>query len=488
LKITRGGRLSGDLTEDVAKLTSSSEHDLYIADDVIEINLAYVAILSKSGLISMEEERLLSGALEGLLGKIKSVPPDMEDVHMVIEEEVTRKVGHEVGGKLHTGKSRNDQVATALRMRLREFLIEISEELTDLQEALLEKASSNAKVVMPGFTHLQHAQPVTVAHYLLAHHDAFARDLERISSCYSRVNRSPMGSAALAGTGFKIDRKLLASFLGFDGLVENTMDAVASRDFALEAVSSLSILMLNASRLAEEVVIWSSYEYGYIDLPDDHSSTSSIMPQKKNPVTSEILRAKSGDVFGALTSMAIIMKGLPLAYNLDMQEVTPHMWRACEGTSLSMRVLADLVRKMKFNEKRLGEAVRKDFSVATELADLLVREGGLPFRKAHNAVGAIVRKLSGSSTSLTEEKPEALSKMILEESGVKVKASSIKRAVEPVSNVNIRSTIGGPSTNEGERMITERKISLKQSRRDIQKKVAALGASRKSMRQALKAP
>jgi argininosuccinate lyase len=488
LKITRGGRLSGDLTEDAAKFTSSSEHDHYIADNVIEINLAYVAGLSKSGLIGREEERLLSGALEELVGKIKSVPPEMEDVHMVIEEEVTRRVGPEVGGKLHTGKSRNDQVATALRIRLREFLIEITEELIDLQEALLVKASSNAEVVMPGFTHLQHAQPVTAAHYLLAHHDAFARDLERISCCYSRVNRSPMGSAALAGTGFKIDRRLLAKFLGFDGLVENTMDAVASRDFALEAVSSLAILMLNASRLAEEVVIWSSYEYGYIDLPDDHSSTSSIMPQKKNPVTSEILRAKSGDVFGALASMAMIMKGLPLAYNLDMQEVTPHLWRACEITSLSLRVLADLIQKMRFDEKRLGEAVSKDFSVATELADLLVREGRLPFRKAHHVVGAMVRELSFSSTSLTEEKPEVLSKMIIKEAGVKVKAGSIKRAVEPASNVNLRSTIGGPSKGEVERMIAERNISLGEIRITLQKRAAALDASKKSLRQALKAP
>jgi len=323
LKITRGGRLTGDLTEDVARLTSSAEHDPYIADAVVEINLAHVLALVKGGYLSGEEGRWLASALGELHGKALTVPPDMEDIHMVIEEEVTKKVGPDLGGKLHTGKSRNDQVATAVRMRLRDFLIEILSEVNSLQAALFRKASGAAEVVMPGFTHLQHAQPVTAGHYLLAYFDMFGRDFQRIRECFARVNLSPMGAAALAGTGFRVNRDLTASYLGFDGLVENTIDAVSSRDFAIEAVSALSIMMAQVSRISEEIVIWSSQEFGYLDLPDDHSSTSSIMPQKKNPVTAEVLRAKSADVFGELTAMVCIMKGLPLAYNLDMQEVTP---------------------------------------------------------------------------------------------------------------------------------------------------------------------
>jgi argininosuccinate lyase len=441
-------------------LTSSSKHDLYIADVVIEINLAHILALVKGGYLTNEEGRWLSSALNELLGKVLEVPPNMEDVHMVIEDDVTKKVGPDLGGKLHTGKSRNDQVATAIRMRLRDFLIEILGEVNSLEAALFRRASQSVEMIMPGFTHLQHAQPVTVAHHLLAYFDMFSRDYDRMKECYGRVNMSPMGSAALAGTGFRIDRKLIASYLGFDGIVENTIDAVASRDFALEMVSALSILMVHVSRFSEEIVLWSSQEFGYIELPDDHSSTSSIMPQKKNPVTAEVLRAKSADVFSELAGMVGIMKGLPLAYNLDMQELTPHLWHACEITSLSLRVLTDLVDKMKFNEARLSSIVRRDSSVATELADTLVRECALPFRKAHNIVGSIVKELAVSGSSLAEEDPEKLTEMISTLSGKKPPIDAIRTAVDPVSNINIRSTIGGPSFAEVKRMLTDRSRSL----------------------------
>lgn len=481
MKITRGGRLSGDLTEDVARLTSSSEHDPYIADAVIEINLAHVLALMKGGYLSKEEGRWLSSALNDLLGRVVEVPPDMEDIHMVIEEEVTKKVGPDLGGKLHTGKSRNDQVATALRMRLRDFLIEIMSEVNSLQAALLRKASQSVESIMPGFTHLQHAQPVTVAHHLLAYSDMFGRDNGRLKECYGRVNVSPMGSAALAGTGFRIDRKLIASYLGFDGLIENTMDAVSSRDFALEAVSDLSILMVHVSRFSEEVVLWSSQEFGYIELPDDHSSTSSIMPQKKNPVTAEVLRAKSADVFGELVAMVGIMKGLPLSYNLDIQELTAHLWRACEIVSLSVRVLTDLVDKLKFNEARMGEIVRRDSSVATELADTLVREGSLTFRKAHQVVGSMVKELAASGTSLTQEDPERLSGMISTLSGKEIPLPSIKAAVDPAGNVNVRSTAGGPSFTEVRRMLVDRSRSLSGQEATLGGMKILLGKCRETM-------
>jgi len=487
LKITRGGRLTGDLTEDVARLTSSAEHDPYIADAVVEINLAHVLALVKGGYLSGEEGRWLASALGELHGKALTVPPDMEDIHMVIEEEVTKKVGPDLGGKLHTGKSRNDQVATAVRMRLRDFLIEILSEVNSLQAALFRKASGAAEVVMPGFTHLQHAQPVTAGHYLLAYFDMFGRDFQRIRECFARVNLSPMGAAALAGTGFRVNRDLTASYLGFDGLVENTIDAVSSRDFAIEAVSALSIMMAQVSRISEEIVIWSSQEFGYLDLPDDHSSTSSIMPQKKNPVTAEVLRAKSADVFGELTAMVCIMKGLPLAYNLDMQEVTAHLWRACEMSSLSLRVLADLVDKLKFNEARLSDAVRRDSSVATELADTLVREGGMTFRKAHQVVGSLVKDLSAAGSSLTEEDPAKLAEMISAASGKSLPADSLRAAVDPARNVNVRATTGGPSSSEVKRVLAERSRALSSQEAALSGIKIILAKSAESMQSELSA-
>jgi argininosuccinate lyase len=485
LKITRGGRLTGDLTDDVARLTSSSEHDHYIADDVIEINMAHSLMLVKAGCLTPAEGRAIVAALKPLIGKIKSVPPDMEDVHMVIEEEVTKAVGAEIGGKMHTGKSRNDQVATALRMRLRSYLIAICRAVSELQAALNEKAAESAGTVMPGFTHLQHAQPVSAALHMLAYSDMLGRSLGRLMDCYRRVNLSPMGAAALAGTGFPIDRALVARYLGFDGLLENTMDAVASRDFALEAVSALSIMMVDMSRLAEELVIWSTLEFGYVDMPDDHSSTSSIMPQKKNPVTSEIMRAKVGDVFGELAAMTVIMKSLPLAYNLDMQEVNPHIWRACEASLLSLRVMADLVRKMRLRDSRLKDVVTRDFSVATELADVLVREGGLPFRKAHQAVGAIVKDLSESSKSLSEEPASRVAGMVFEKAGVRISEASVASAIDPVKNADVRATTGGPARKEIKRMLDARGASAKKTAAALAALSEPIDRGRRSMDEAL---
>ncbi len=485
MKITRGGRLSGDLTEDVARLTSSAEHDRYIADDVVEINIAHTLMLVKVGCLAPAEGRAIVAALKPLIGKIESIPADMEDVHMVIEEEVTKVVGAEIGGRMHTGKSRNDQVATALRMRLRHYLIAICKSIADLQAALNDKADGSAEMVMPGFTHLQHAQPVSAALHLLAYGDMLGRSLGRLMDCYRRVNLSPMGAAALAGTGFPIDRRLVAEYLGFDGLLENTMDAVASRDFALEAASALSIMMVDMSRLAEELVIWSSLEFGYVDLPDDHSSTSSIMPQKKNPVTSEVMRAKAGDVFGDLAAMTMIMKSLPLAYNLDMQEVNPHIWRACEASLLSLRVMADLVRKMQLRERRLKDLVTMDSSVATELADVLVREGGLPFRRAHQVVGAIVRDLSGSSKSLSEVPASMVAGMVFDKAGIRISEGSIACAIDPVKNANVRATTGGPAIAEIRRMLSERRALARRTESAIAALSEPIERGRRMMEAAL---
>ncbi|MEM4657260.1 MAG: argininosuccinate lyase, partial [Candidatus Methanosuratincola sp.] len=266
---------------------------------------------------------------------------------------------------------------------------------------------------------------------------------------------------------FNIDRSKVAGYLGFDGLLENTMDAVASRDFALEVASSLAILMVDLSRFAEEMIVWSSSEFGYIEIPDDHASTSSIMPQKKNPVTLEIVRAKCGSVLGNLVSLMAIMKALPLTYNLDMQELTPHLWDACESTALSLNVLADFVGKVKFNETRIKASLDRGSSVATELADVLVREGGMPFRRAHHVVGSLVKALSAEGISLSEVDPERLRAMIAAESGIELAKGSVERAVSPVMNVDVRNVRGGPSYAETQRMMGERTRSLEEEERAL---------------------
>lgn len=451
MKIVRGGRLEGDLSREISEFISSYKHDKYIIDEVLEINLAHLLCLVDAGIVNREEGKAIAKTIMEM--RIEEVPPEMEDVHMVVENKIIEELG-EIGAKIHTGKSRNDQVATAIRMRLRKFIIEICKNIINLQEVLIEKAKAYKDSLMPGFTHLQHAQPTSIAHYLIAYFDMFNRSFERLVSSYKRVNMSPMGSAALTGTGYDIDRVKLANYLGFDGLVENTLDAVSTRDFALEVVSNLAIMMIDVSRLAEEVIIWATNEFNYIELPDEHSSTSSIMPQKKNPVTAEILRAKCGEVLGELTSMFAIMKALPLSYNLDMQELTPHLWRVCEIANESIRVLVDLMDKMKFNEERMINAIMNSSSVATELADMLVRHCGVPFRISHRVVGEIVREMYPQPLSKAD--PERVAEMIHEKLGKKPDLELIKKALDPRYNVSVRKVIGGPSPPEVERMISAR--------------------------------
>lgn len=451
MKIVRGGRLGGDLSKEVSEFISSFKHDNYIINEVLEINLAHLLCLVDAGIVSKEEGRAIAKTITEM--RIEEIPPEMEDVHMLIESKIMEKLG-EIGGKINTGKSRNDQVATAIRMRLRKFIIEVCKNIIYLQEVFIKKAKLYRSSLMPGFTHLQHAQPTSIAHYLIAYFDMFNRSFERLISSYKRVNISPMGSAALAGTGYNIDRMKLANYLGFDGLVENTLDAVSTRDFALEVVSNLAIIMVDISRLAEEIIIWATNEFNYIELPDEHSSTSSIMPQKKNPVTAEILRAKCGEMLGELTSMLAIMKALPLSYNLDMQELTPHLWRACEITNKSLYILSDLIDKIKFNENRIIDAIINSSSVATELADTLVKHYGVPFRTSHKVVGEIVKEIYPQS--LSKINPEKISEMIYEKIGKKPEVELIEKAINPYHNINVRNVIGGPSPSEVERMINSR--------------------------------
>lgn len=444
----------GESRQDVLDYLSSREADERIFQADLLVDRAHLAMLREQGLVSEEVCTKIFAALDDL---IKEGPQSLgagEDVHEAIEAYVLARVGPE-GGRMHTGRSRNDEVATCIRLALRTQMLDLLQELLGLQGTLVRLAEVHTETVIPGFTHTQHAQPTTLAHHLLAHADAFARDLSRAEDAYRRVNLSPLGAAAFASTGFKIDRQRTAELLGFDGLVENSMDAVSSRDFILEVLASLSIMMINASRLAEEMVLWSTSEFAYLELDNLYASTSSIMPQKKNPDTAELARGKTGSVLGSLMAALSICKGLPMSYNRDLQEVTPHLWRGLDWARSTLRILDGCVSSLRFNLPRLEASSGAGFSTATEIADSLVRITGMPFRTAHSIVGRIAA--SGTRPSLAD-----LDGISLELAGFRASErgfseADLARALDTKSNVALRANTGGPAPEETERMVRERR-------------------------------
>ena len=358
-----------------------------------------MAALVRSGEVNRE-----AGAkcLKFLLGASPIIAPEAqaEDFHQQLEQDAVDALGVKVAGYLNYGKSRNDQVATAIRMELRERTIDLMGAIAGLQQSLLAVAEEHGTVLIPGYTHLQRAQPVTLSHHLVAHFDSFQRDEMRLLQLYQRVNLSPMGAAAMAGTSVMIDRQALAESLGFAGIVRNAMDAVSSRDVAVEALACATMAMLNASRLAEELILWSSAEFGFVDLPEAYSASSSIMPQKKNPVFAEMTRAKAGTVLGDLVAACAILKALPYSYNLDLQEVTPQLWRAMDDSIASLTVMAGAISSTKFMTGLLESKVSNDGSTAVGLANYLVKVHALSFRQAHSVVGELARRSAASGKSL----------------------------------------------------------------------------------------
>ena len=341
---------------------------------------------------------------------------------------------------------------------MREDLLKQMAALLKVREVLIALAEKHTETVMPGFTHMQHAQPTTLAHHLLAYEQAFSRDFDRLRDAYARVNQSPLGAAAFASTGYPINRELTARLLGFDGLVTNTMDAVATRDFALETLADLTILMTNVSRLCEELVIWSTSFVKFVTLDDAFCSTSSIMPQKKNPDTAEIMRAKTGSVFGAFTGAILTIKGLPMSYNRDLQELTPNLWRGMRDVKESLRLLIEMLASATFDTERLKEEAGKGFSTATELADTLVRNYGLPFRTAHNIVGRAVQKESLSLATLEEAALDLGVGVSLVGNGLT--QQQIDDALDVNYSIALRKAPGGPAPFATKIAIAERKKQL----------------------------
>ncbi|MCP1663198.1 MAG: argininosuccinate lyase [Methanocalculus sp. MSAO_Arc1] len=441
----REGRLAGSRSDLISHYLSSMEADSRIATADILVDMAHLAMLRKQSLIQKEHVESLAGALLGMYRE--GIPAEafdcrFEDIHAGIEGQLIAEAGMDAGGRLHLARSRNDEVATCLRMRVREDILGIIAELAELRNVLITTASEHSQTVMPGFTHLQHAQPTTLGHHLLAYEEAFSRDCERLTDAYARVNRCPLGSAAFASTGFAIDREMVCRLLGFDEILGNSMDAVSGRDFALETLATLSILMTNASRLCEELILWSSAFFGFVELDDAYCSTSSIMPQKKNPDCAEIMRGHSGTVAGAFQAALVCLKGLPMSYNRDLQTLTPHLWAGISAAHASTGILSGMIATARFNPERMAEESGKGFSTATELADTLVREFELPFRTAHNIVGRAVR-----SGSLTADSIEAAGREIggvsLVERGLT--EERIARALDPAFVVASKQNPGGPA-------------------------------------------
>lgn len=441
----RKGRLAGERPEKVMQYLSSMDADRWIAEADVLVDIAHVLMLDRQQIIDRSSAVAIVRELLALYEQ--GLPEDVfddrfEDIHAGIEAFLIDKLGADVGGRLHIARSRNDEVSACIRIRLRSELLSQMQGILSLRRVLLDLADKHRDSIMPGFTHLQHAQPTTLAHHLLAYEQAFGRDFARLRECFSRVNQSPLGSAAFASSGYPIDREYPAELLGFDAVSHNTMDAVSSRDFALEALSDYTIIMNTVSRLSEELVLWSSSFVGFVELDDIHSSTSSIMPQKKNPDTAEIMRAKAGTVSGALVAAVTGLKALPMSYNRDLQEITPHLWKAIHETGSSLDLLAEILAFATFNTDRMREEAGKGYSTATELADTLVREYGLAFRTAHTIVGSAVR--AGVLDLETLEAAAGKTAQIsLKQRGLT--ESRIAAALDPSHTVAIRNVPGGPS-------------------------------------------
>jgi argininosuccinate lyase len=439
-----GGRFSEPVDAFVARFTASVEFDKRLYKHDITGSIAHATMLAKVGVLSVEERDAIEAGLTQIQIEIEAGQfdwrVDLEDVHMNIEARLTDRIGV-TGKKLHTGRSRNDQVATDIRLWLRDEIDLILAEITRLQQGLLGLAASESDTIMPGFTHLQTAQPVIFGHHMLAWFEMLSRDYERLVDCRKRANRMPLGSAALAGTTYPIDRELTAQLLGFDAVGGNSLDGVSDRDFAIEFCAAASIAMMHLSRFSEELVLWTSAQFRFIDLPDRFCTGSSIMPQKKNPDVPELVRGKTGRVFGALMGLLTLMKGQPLAYNKDNQEDKEPLFDAADTLRDSLRAFADMVPAIKPIRSNMREAALRGFSTATDLADYLVRKG-LPFRDCHEIVGHAVKYGIETGKDLAEmslEELRSFSEQITDD---------VFTVLTLEGSVNARDHIGGTAPNQ----------------------------------------
>ncbi len=439
-----GGRFTKPTEQLVEDYTASIFFDKELAEEDIQGSIAHVLMLGKCGILNMEEVNKIKEGLIDVLGQIRLgefvYTSQNEDIHMSIEKKLIEQIGP-TGGKLHTGRSRNDQVATDMHLYLRRRVVELIGLLVKLQVAIIGQAKEHVETIFPGYTHLQRAQPIVFSHHLMAYVAMFNRDIERLQDSYKRINILPLGAGALAGTTFPIDRHFVAEQLGFDGLYENSLDAVSDRDFILEFLANASFIMLHLSRLSEELVLWSSTEFSFIELDDAFCTGSSIMPQKKNPDVPELIRGKTGRVFGNLIGLLTVLKALPLAYNKDMQEDKEGMFDTLNTLVGALQLYAPMISTMKINTERMNQAVKQDFSNATDIADYLVNKG-MPFRQAHEIIGKLVLYCIQANQYLLDLNIDEFKGFC------ELFETDIYTILQPQHVVNARNVIGGTATNQ----------------------------------------
>jgi len=464
----RSGRLKGKMSSEAASFTSSMEFDKRIFNADIQLNIAHTTMLQQRGIISKQNAQKILNALDELKKEgieALDLDPSVEDIHMAIENYVHSKIG-ETAGFMHTGKSRNDQVATDLRIVLKDELESIGSSILDFIAIILKMADEHKETVFIGYTHLQHAQPTTFAHHLLAYAYSLKRDYERVMDAYKRVDMNPLGSAALTTTSFPVDRKMTTQLLGFGNIMENSIDGVSSRDFAAESVFALSMLASNLSKICEELILWSTFEFGLLEIDYAYSSTSSIMPQKKNPDVAEIARAKSAILTGELMTILTILKAIPYSYNRDLQEITPHLWNSVDNAKSILNIVNGMLSTVKVNEERAAELARSNFATATELADILVSEKNMPFRTAHQIVGRMVTEALDNNVSIEDIDSKFLDNVAQELLGksLSIDDQTIKKALDPMQNIKARSVRGGCSPEATHDAILKLRLFLKDSK------------------------
>lgn len=436
-----GGRFQKSTDKLTDDFNSSIHFDQRLYKQDINGSIAHVKMLGKQNIIPQEDAQLIEKTLKEILADIEEGKVEFdvaaEDIHMNIEQILISRIG-DVGKKLHTGRSRNDQVALDMRMYMKEEIQTIIGQVSTLQRVLLDMAKKNTKTILPGYTHLQKAQPISFAHHLMAYFEMVKRDKERLKDTYKRTNVLPLGAGALASTTYPLDRDFVAKELGFDEITLNSLDAVSDRDFCIELLSALSIMMMHLSRFSEEIIIWCSHEFQFIELDDAFSTGSSIMPQKKNPDIAELVRGKTGRIYGSLMALLTTMKSLPLAYNKDMQEDKEPVFDAIDNVKMCLPVFTDMIKTVKVNKDKMYEGAKGGFTNATDLADYLVKKG-TPFRDAHEIVGKIVFSCIQRGIGLDD--------MTLEEykEVSPIFEQDVFKAISLEECVNKRNVIGGPA-------------------------------------------
>lgn len=444
-----GGRFTKPTDKAAEGFTSSLAFDRRLYKQDIRGSIAHVRMLGKQGIIPAADAALIEQGLREIEAEIEAgqfpFRQEYEDIHLNIEKRLIEKIGP-VGGRLHTARSRNDQVVTDVHLWVKEEIAAVQRLVSDLQGTILGRAREQMGVIMPGYTHLQRAQPVLLSHHLMAYFWMLERDYGRFADAYKRADVSPLGAGAMAGTTFPIDRAFTAAELGFGGVYPNSIDAVSDRDFIIEFVAAAAICQMHLSRLAEELVIWSSAEFGFVEMDDAYATGSSIMPQKKNPDVAELVRGKTGRVYGDLMALLTVLKGLPLAYHTDLQEDKERLFDAVDTLKACLTVMTGMLATLRFNRERMAQAVRRDFSNATDMADYLAKKG-MPFRQAHEVVGRLVLYCIERGKYLADCTLEELKELS------PLFEADVYEAIAPETCVNLRTSQGGTAPAEVERQI-----------------------------------